>query len=77
MDFKSLKKNRKSAFEQLADNMEKTKGGNYGNDLPLWSITRDKAGNGQAIIRFYRQKTKIFLGFDYFPMLFKIKAAGI
>jgi len=56
MDFKSLKKNRKSAFEQLADNMEKTKGGNYGNDLPLWSITRDKAGNGQAIIRFLPTK---------------------
>lgn len=57
MSFKTLKKNRQSAFEKLTKEIEKdSKGGNYGNDLPLWSPTTDKAGNGHAILRFIPAK---------------------
>lgn len=57
MSFAKLKKNRKSAFEKLSTELEKSQSGNnYGNDLPLWTPTVDKVGNGHAIIRFIPTK---------------------
>lgn len=54
MSFASLKKNRKKNIEQLQKAAEETASGgkkNF-NDDRLWKPTRDKAGNGYAIIRF-------------------------
>lgn len=57
MSFAKLKKNRESAFEKLSKQLEKdSSGANYGPDLPLWTPTVDKAGNGSAIIRFIPTK---------------------
>jgi len=53
MGFSDLKKKSKSMTEQLSKEMEKltTKGG-YEKDDRFWSLERDKAGNGYAVIRF-------------------------
>lgn len=53
MGFSDLKKKSKSMTEQLSKEMEKltTKGG-YEKDERFWSLERDKAGNGYAVIRF-------------------------
>jgi len=51
--FSDLKKNRQSTLQSLSSELEKlnTKGGGQ-EDPRFWSVTRDKAGNGTAIIRF-------------------------
>ncbi len=52
-NFADLKKNRKSAFEKLSNDLEKlTKGNERTQDETYWKPTRDKAGNGYAVIRF-------------------------
>lgn len=54
MSFDTLKKNRQSAINKLRDAAESASGGNYKNedDDLKWKPTRDKAGNGHALIRF-------------------------
>jgi hypothetical protein len=51
--FSDLKKNRQSSLQSLSNELEKinTKGGGE-EDARLWNVTRDKAGNGSAVIRF-------------------------
>ena len=52
-DFKSLKNTRKTALTDLATELSKTASGSGGSkDERFWKPTRDKAGNGFAIIRF-------------------------
>jgi hypothetical protein len=52
-NFADLKKNRKSSFEKLSNDLEKlTKGNERTQDETFWKPTRDKAGNGYAVIRF-------------------------
>lgn len=52
-DFKSLKNTRKTALSDLATELSKTASGSGGSkDERFWKPTRDKAGNGFAIIRF-------------------------
>lgn len=52
-DFKSLKNTRKTALSDLASELSKTASGSGGSkDERFWKPTRDKAGNGFAIIRF-------------------------
>lgn len=53
MGFSDLKKKSKTMTEQLSKEMEKlnSKGG-YEKDERLWTLGRDKAGNGYAVIRF-------------------------
>lgn len=55
--FADLKRNRKSAFEALADKAKKISEGknNGGSDDRFWSPTVDKTGNGYAVIRFLPQ----------------------
>ena len=54
MDFSQLKNNRKSQFDKLTAAAEKVSGNQSGGrqDDRYWKPTRDKAGNGSAIIRF-------------------------
>lgn len=74
MSFAKLKKNRKSAFEKLSTEIEKSQSsGSYGNDLPLWSPTVDKAGNGHAIIRFIPTKDEDIPWVRMFSHSFKDK----
>lgn len=51
MSFAALKKNRAKSFEQLVQATEKLNGNNNTDDR-FWKPSRDKAGNGYAIIRF-------------------------
>ena len=53
MSFQKMKKNSKKTLQELSDKIEKMKGGskNY-DDNRMWVLTRDKAGNGHAVIRF-------------------------
>src|SRR5690349_18022165 len=52
-NFADLKKNRKSNFDKLAADLDKqTKGNQRTQDETFWKPTRDKAGNGYAVIRF-------------------------
>lgn len=55
MSFANLKKNRKSAIDALVNKAQSAAGGGekkgYGDDR-FWKPTRDKAGNGYAVIRF-------------------------
>lgn len=54
MSFAALKKNRKKNLDKLATAAAETSQGNKKNynDDRLWKPTRDKAGNGYAVIRF-------------------------
>ena len=54
MDFNALKKNRSASLNKLNSQLEKiqTKSYAYPNECKMWKPTRDKAGNGFAIIRF-------------------------
>lgn len=51
-DFDKLKKNRKSAFDKLAQELEKKTDKNFDDSDRYWKPTVDKSGNGFAIIRF-------------------------
>jgi len=53
MSFADLKKKRKASFDKLRSAAEKAKSNNnFDDDDRYWRPTRDKAGNGSAIIRF-------------------------
>ena len=53
MSFANLKKNSQSGMERLQKEMEKQGGKEgYQKDERLWSLERDKSGNGMAVIRF-------------------------
>lgn len=52
MTFSSLKKNQASRLEQYATQAAKQSGGEKEADSRFWKPTRDKAGNGYAVIRF-------------------------
>lgn len=54
MSFDKLKKNRSKSLEKLSSQLEKLSSAGYSdpNKEKYWNITRDKAGNGFAIIRF-------------------------
>ena len=54
MDFNALKKNRSSSLDKLNAQLDKitTKSYSDPNEGKFWKPTRDKAGNGFAIIRF-------------------------
>ena len=57
MDFNKLKQNRASAMDKLvqaSESNEVKKSNSYGDDR-IWKPTRDKAGNGYAVIRFLPQ----------------------
>jgi len=54
VDFKTLKNSRKKSLTQLAEEAKKTNS-NFDNgedDGKYWKVTRDKSGNGYAVIRF-------------------------
>jgi hypothetical protein len=52
-NFAELRKNSKANFEKLANDLDKlTKGNQRTQDETFWKPTRDKAGNGFAVIRF-------------------------
>jgi len=52
-NFADLKKNRKSSFDKLSQDLDKlTKGNERQKDDTFWAPTVDKAGNGYAVIRF-------------------------
>lgn len=52
-NFADLKKNRKSSFDKLSQDLDKlTKGNERTKDETFWSPTVDKAGNGYAVFRF-------------------------
>lgn len=59
MSFSNLKNNRKSAIDSLVKAVESSEGNSgkksYGDDR-FWKPTRDKAGNGYAVIRFLPAK---------------------
>ncbi len=54
MDFNALKKNRSTSLNKLNSQLEKITQKSYSdpNEGKIWKPTRDKAGNGFAIIRF-------------------------
>jgi hypothetical protein len=54
MSFANMKKNSMTGTERLQKEMEKQGGkeGGYQKDERLWSLERDKSGNGMAVIRF-------------------------
>lgn len=53
MSFAKLKRNRKKSLEILVDQAQKATGGNRNrDDENFWKPTRDKSGNGYAVIRF-------------------------
>jgi len=54
MDFNALKKNRSASLNKLNSQLEKIQTKSYSdpNEGKMWKPTRDKAGNGFAIIRF-------------------------
>ena len=54
MDFNALKKNRSNSLSKLNTQLEKIQSKSYSdpNEGKMWKPTRDKAGNGFAIIRF-------------------------
>ena len=54
MDFNALKKNRSSSLNKLNSQLEKITQKSYSdpNEGKVWKPTKDKAGNGFAIIRF-------------------------
>jgi len=53
MSFKNLKRNRKNSLDNLVEAAEKASGGTKRNsDENFWKPTRDKSGNGYAVVRF-------------------------
>ena len=54
MDFNALKKNRSNSLSKLNTQLEKIQSKSYSdpNEGKMWKPTRDKAGNGFAVIRF-------------------------
>jgi len=54
VDFKTLKNSRKKSLSQLAEEAKKTNSKFEGDEdsEKYWKVTRDKAGNGYAVIRF-------------------------
>jgi len=54
MDFDTLKKNRSNSLNKLNSQLEKIQSKSYSdpNEGKMWKPTRDKAGNGFAVIRF-------------------------
>lgn len=52
MSFASMKKARQAELEKLKAQIESTNKGGAGNQDNYWKPERDKAGNGQALIRF-------------------------
>lgn len=54
MDFNTLKKNRSNSLSKLNSQLEKIQSKSYSdpNEGKMWKPTRDKAGNGFAVIRF-------------------------
>lgn len=51
LDFATLKKNSKSSLDKLTSQLSSVTETSYGDD-DLWKLEVDKAGNGQAVIRF-------------------------
>jgi hypothetical protein len=58
MDFDTLKKNRSNSLSKLNSQLEKIQSKSYSdpNEGKMWKPTRDKAGNGFAVIRFLPPK---------------------
>ena len=52
MSFAALKKQSKTAIENLTKKVEQDKNGGYSKDDRFWRLDVDKAGNGSAVIRF-------------------------
>ena len=54
MSFDNLKRNRAADFDKLNSEISKLNSKNFNNDKDdrYWTLTRDKSGNGYAIIRF-------------------------
>ena len=52
MSFADLKKNNKSIFAKLSQELEKTSGSGSSDDDRFWKPVLDKSGNGYAVIRF-------------------------
>ena len=50
--FASMKKNAQSSIDRLSAEIQKLGSKNNYDDERVWSITRDKSGNGYALIRF-------------------------
>ena len=50
--FASLKKNAQSSIDRLSAEIQKLSSKNNYDDERMWSLTRDKSGNGYALIRF-------------------------
>lgn len=51
-DFTALKKKSKTSFAELTAKLEKESKQTYSGDPRYWTVTRDAAGNGSAVIRF-------------------------
>ena len=52
MSFAALKKQSKTAIENLTKKVESDKNGGFSKDERFWKLDVDKAGNGSAVIRF-------------------------
>ena len=52
MSFAALKKQSKSAIENLSKRVDQEKSGGYAKDDRFWKLDVDKSGNGSAVIRF-------------------------
>ena len=52
MSFAALKKQSKTAIENLTKKVEADKNGGFSKDERFWKLDVDKAGNGSAVIRF-------------------------
>lgn len=52
MSFAALKKQSKTAIENLTKKVESDKSGGFAKDDRFWRLDVDKAGNGSAVIRF-------------------------
>ena len=50
--FSSMKKNAQSSIERLSKEMGKLNSKASYDDDRFWSLERDKAGNGYAVVRF-------------------------
>jgi hypothetical protein len=72
MSFAQLRKNRKSSIEKLQKAAEETVAKKSYDDDRFWKPTRDKAGNGFAVIRFLPQKdVEATPWVEYFDHAFK------
>jgi hypothetical protein len=52
MSLSHLKKRKKNSIERLQKKAANTLGGNRGTDDRFWTLSKDKTGNGHAVIRF-------------------------